>query len=124
MEIRCLCQLGQRSTSRRLRTPFPLDFTSCITREYDGGGWYTQWTTVLEEWENWPTRIRNELDWSDVVTDPHMQTVDYGFVIGTVQSIVNSQENTKNISSVLKALILSQYTEKIVLEECSYHHAI
>ena len=73
----------------------------------------------MEEWENWPTRILNELDWSDVVTDPHMQTMDYGFVIGTVHSIENCQENTKNISSVLRALILSQYTEKIVLEECS-----
>ena len=70
----------------------PLDFTSCITREYDGGGRYTQWTTVLEEWENWPTRIHNELDWSDVVTDPHMQTMDYGFVIGTVHGIANCQE--------------------------------
>ena len=90
----------------------PLDFTSCITREYDGGGWYTQWTTVLEEWENWPTWIRNELHWSDIVTDPHMQTMDYGFVIGTVHSIANCLENTKNISSVLQALILSQYTER------------
>ena len=50
--------------------------------------------------------------------------LDYGFVIGTVQSIANCQENTNNISSVLKALILSQYTERIVFEECSYHQAI
>ena len=85
-----------------------------MTCEYDGGGWYTQWTTVLEEWENWPTWIRNELHWSDVVTDPHMQTMDYGFVIGTVHSIANCQENTKNISSVLRALILLQYTERLL----------
>ena len=63
----------------------------------------------LEEWERWSTRIRNELDWSDVV---HMQTLNYGFVIGTVHNIANCQENTKNISSVLRALILSQYTER------------
>ena len=33
---------------------------------------YKQWATVLEEWERWSTRIRNELDWSDVATDPHI----------------------------------------------------
>ena len=51
----------------------PLDFTSCMTGEYTGGGWHTNsGPRSLEEWENWSTRIRNELDWSDVVTDPHI----------------------------------------------------